>query len=171
MSVTRILAISVVKLCLFSSCEREIITVENDELLRKVVSDCGDSILYTFFQYDTSKRLEAIKDSNNNGDVSNTSIKYNAQGKPISFKTIYYSLYRNSTGSSVDSLVYENLKVIKKLYRLSSSTFYQKTNTYTYDAKGRLICDSSYYGYPPFELYGYDKFFYNDNNDVIQVKR
>jgi len=164
MSLTRIFIVSITLLCLFGSCKKDDIPGLGDKLLLRVISNAGDSIVYTSFHYDTQNRLISIKDSCNDAShhTWETYIDYNTEGNPIKFKTV--DDYLHVLLETTDSLIYENDKVIKKI-RTQSSNFYQYTSsyqsiqTYSYDTKGRLIP-----GNPT-----YSSFIYDDNDDLVQI--
>jgi hypothetical protein len=155
-------------LCLFSACKKDNFPETSDKLLQSVITNNGDSALYTSLFYDGKNRLVGISDSNSQGHVWKTFIEYDTKDNPIKFKTLYN---RESNGESTDSLIYEDDKVIKKLHTTPYyNTLYAVTNTYTYDSRGRLIADSSSHTFGDSEVYGYNDFIYDDDDNAIQIQ-
>jgi YD repeat-containing protein len=158
--------------CLFSACKKDDFPESGGKLLHRVVSD-KDSLLSTTFCYDAQNRLVEIIDSNRQGHIWETSVEYNAAGNPVKFTNLYHWQSNSVSYGVVDSLVYENGSVIKKLqsypYSPNSKDFHV-THTYAYDTKGRLITD--FYGNSnrPDDVYAYTNFIYDAADDIIAIQ-
>jgi hypothetical protein len=142
-----------------------------DKLLRRIVSD-QDSLLSTTFHYDAQNRLTELIDSNRQGHIWQTAIEYNAAGNAVKFTTHYQYHPRSVSNVYTDSLVYENGRVTKKLYKYTypnNSTGFQVTHTYAYDTKGRLITD--FYGNSnrPDEVNAYTTFSYDADDNIVAI--
>ena len=168
MSIIRLALTTILILSLFYACKKDDLPNQNNQLLQRMIFKSGDSILYTFFNYDAQNRLAVITDSSNNGQLWKTFIEYNPLDKPTKFKVLYRN---NPTGSfieSSDSLLYNNDKqVVKKLFTSYSINPYKTINTYNYDAQGRLINDTIY-DYWSDQVFGYTTFTYDRHNNIIQ---
>ena len=109
-----------------------------------------------------------MTDSNNNGYLWKTFIDYNNQGNPVKFKVLSSS-YPNGPINEVSySLLYNNNnQVVEKRITTFSVGPDKKINTYSYDAQGRLIGDTTY-SYWNNEVFSYMTFIYDGNDNVIQ---
>jgi hypothetical protein len=165
----RLTLITTIILFVLNACKKdEATTNTNPQRLQKIIYSEGDSILYTFFNYDENNKLIFLVDSNNNGHFWQTFIQYNLQSQPMKIKV----LYRNSPGASFiewsDSLIYNSdQKVIKKFLNSYPSNTYKIQNTYGYDVQGRLLADTMY-NYGSGDVYGYTRFIYDGNDDITQ---
>src|SRR5688572_9234082 len=72
------------------SCTKEDLSNSGDKLLHRVVSD-NDSLISATFYYDAQNRLTKVVDSIRYGHQWETSIAYNASGKPEKLTTLYRS--------------------------------------------------------------------------------
>jgi hypothetical protein len=139
--------------------------------LDMIVTESGDSILYTSFLYDSENRISSFSDTTNNGFARKTTIKYNPQGDPVSFNTTWQEKPLGILYENIDSLVYNmNKQVIKKLFRSSSIPLYKVINAYIYDEKGRLTADTVY-GYRSDEVYSYTLYTYDDKDNLVKWER
>ena len=137
--------------------------------LKMVISKWYDSINYTSFKYDSQHRLSAQVDSNNNGHKHIARIEYNAQDRPIKITTAYTYNNTNFYPDQSDSLIYDASGRIVKKVSLNALTNIDPTrNSYSYDAKGRLIADSIH-SYWANEIFGYITYTYDDNDNIIQA--
>lgn len=168
MSITRLAFTITILYFLFSACKKSDLPNTDGQRLQRSITKEGDSILYSFFNYDDQDRLTAMTDSNNNGYVWKTFIDYNNQGNLVKFKVLSSS-YPNSPINEVSySLLYNNNdQVVEKRVTTSTIGPDKKINTYSYDIQGRLIGDTTY-SYWNNEVFSYMAFIYDGNNDVIQ---
>ena len=179
---------------IFYSCTKQ--GTENVSLprLQKIITngvdslgnDCNTCLYYQFFKYDTNGRLIKITDSSAawyhfyNGPQPyffSYSIYTGHLTYGINY-SFYVSLEYNSAGNFIkagrDSFIYNsNNQVAQRFSRVQCDTCRSYlVNKYTYDAKGRLIADSSFTGQtflvPTVVLHEYTVFAYDANDNVIQ---
>ena len=168
MYIIRLALTTILIFSLFCACKKDDLPNENGQLLQRIIFKSGDSILYTFFNYDAQNRLAAITDSNNNGHLWRTFIGYNSLDKPTKFKVLYRNNPNGSFTETSDSLLYNNDNhVVKKLFTSYSIQPYKTINTYNYDSQGRLITDTGY-DYWSDEVYGYTTFTYDGHDNIVQ---
>jgi hypothetical protein len=148
---------------ILSACKKEEASSPLEKKLHSVSQKLNDSIGYSVFHYDADNKLTEVIDSNNNGHSWKTIIRY-AGDSPRTITRLYHSYFTIPEFEVLDSLVYENGKVIQKLFKAANRS-YEKTNTYSYDAKGRLTADTIYSNN---EIYGYRSFVYDANDNVVQ---
>ena len=171
MPLTRITLAALSLFCFFSSCKKDDFPELGDKLLKRMVTQSGDSILYCTFQYNTENRLVAITDSNNNGNVWKTSILYDTEGNPVKFWTLWRNGGNSIFSEATDTLVYKNGKLTEKLSKLPfPNSFDGVRHVYTYDEKDRLIVDSIGYTNAAKEVYAYTSFTYDDSDNVVKIE-
>jgi hypothetical protein len=143
MSLTRMFLLISALAGLFYSCTKEDLPDSGDKLLHRIVSD-NDSLISATFSYDAQNRLVKVVDSIRYGHQWETSIVYNGAGNPVKLTTLYRSPSNIIDFAVIDSLVYENGRVIKKYqdwpYSSHAGHFFLMHH-YLYDARGRLITD------------------------------
>jgi hypothetical protein len=174
MPLTRIVLAGLTLVFLFSACKKEDFPEIGDKVLQRVVSD-KDSLMSSTFHYDAQNRLVELIDSNRQGHIWQTAIDYNSGGNSVKITTQHHWQSNSVDGGTVDSLVYENGRVIKKLQKWSyysspiPSSFHV-TNTYAYDTKGRLITDYRGNSNRIDEVYGYTNFTYDADDNVTKIQ-
>src|SRR5688572_3179239 len=168
MSITRFAFTIAILYSLFSACKKSDLPTTDGQRLQRSITKEGDSILYSFFNYDDHDRLTAMTDSNNNGYVWKTFIDYNNQGNLVKFKVLSSSYPGEPVNEVLYSLLYNNNnQVVEKQITTFSVGPDKKINTYSYDAQGRLIVDTTY-SYWNDEIFSYMAFIYDGNNNIIQ---
>ena len=157
----------------FFSCNKDNVpsTDTSGERLKRMVNT-SDSMWYVSFQYDGQGRLIAIKDTNSQMHIGNTSIQYDQQNRMIKMISMrYYQSMSNSTGQWIDSFAYDNSnRLIKKFGTSSTSPDFKIRNTYSYDAQGNLLVDTAY-DYWSNTIRGYTKLTYDGSDNISQVER
>ena len=141
------------------------------EQLKRMVSR-SDSMWYVSFEYDGQGRLIAIKDTNSQMHIGNTSIQYDQQNRMVKMILMrYYQSMSNSTGQWIDSFGYDNNNHVIKKFSISSTIPETKVrNTYSYNPQGNLLADTAY-DYWSNSIWGYTKFTYDGDDNIIQVER
>jgi hypothetical protein len=107
------------------------------------------------------------------GYMRNTSIEYNTAGNPMKFFSHLHWQPATSDEIIIDSLVYENGRVIKKLQRFPLSgtpNDFNVTHNYAYDGKGRLITDFNGPSNKIDELNGYTSFSYDADDNITEIR-
>ena len=126
--------------------------------LSKTIASSGDSVVISYFKYDTEGKLIRILDSAvYSHHASGINFQYNTSDKLI--KTELF----NDMSSIVDSysFIYQNGVVTEKIREDDPS---RNKDIYTYDTQGRLIADTSYYYTFPEPVYF--SFSYDNNENI-----
>ena len=167
---TYLLATSLILLLI--ACEKEKSfstngsTAVNSSRLTKAISRWQDSATYSFYYYDDQNRLKNIVDSENtNFSKAFTSFVYDAAGRLL--KKIYTSGHNSDAG--VDSFWYDgNDNIAGKIYsnQYATAIGVRRKNTYTYDARGRMIADTTY-SYRSEDIIEYVTYTYDNNDNIV----
>jgi hypothetical protein len=141
----------------------------NGSRLTEAIGRWHDSVTYAFFYYDELNRLSRIVDSENtNFSKSFIFFIYDADGRLI--KKISTSEYSSDAG--VDSFWYDdNDNIAGKIYTnpLMTAIGTRAKNTYTYDARGRMIADTTY-SYRSENIVEYVNYTYDNNDNIISLQ-
>ena len=144
------------------ACNKNDLPIGNGDRLEKVITTWGDSVAYTFLKYDQYNRLIHIFDSNNHKkpNVTNTSIVYNTGDKILNYTRSDEKGYQWSSSFryNTDGHVTEQME--------NGPNGPILTNRYTYDTRGRLIADTSYYRNN--SIISYSTYKYDNNDNVVE---
>jgi hypothetical protein len=144
--------------CTFLSCTKNDLPSSGESRLSKIVTSSGDSVVISYFKYDTEGKLIRILDSAvYNHHSSGINFQYNAAGKLI--KTELFNDYDPRTTSY--SFIYQNGVVTEKINDNNPSV---EKDVYAYDAQGRLVADTGYYYTIPEPVYF--NFSYDNNENI-----
>ena len=157
-----------------SSCKKDELSINGVEtpslatsLLQKVVST-GNGNYTTEYIYDNEKRPIKVVFSSSMYTWKNiVDIEYQSGSKLK--KAIYRTV--DSSNLPIESIVsytfiYDNNKVVKRIATPLKSGHNEDDHTYSYDAQGRLIADSTL-NRQTAKAYRYSKYYW-DNNNVVK---
>ena len=141
------------------SCTRNDLPSSGGSRLSKTIARSGDSVVISYFKYDTEGKLIRILDSAvYSHRASGISFQYNTSDQLI--KTELFNDFNSIIESY--SFIYQNGVVTEKINEDDPS---RNKDIYAYDAQGRLIADTSYYYTFPEPVYF--SFSYDNNENVI----
>ena len=140
------------------SCTKNDLPSSGGSRLSKIIASSRDSVVISYFKYDTEDKLISILDSAVHDHYAyGINFQYNAAGKLIKAE-IFNEL---DPSTETYSFIYQN-GVIAEMVNDNNPSLYK--DVYAYDAQGRLVADTSYWHNSPEPVYW--NFSYDNNENI-----
>ncbi len=152
----------------FIACKKDDVPDTEGSRLHMTIYQIGNSISSRRFVYDDQNRLSAIYDSSNGLYRHRVFLNYDPQGKLVQVTDANNGMFDGSFIEIVFSFQYDQAGRMTRKAGVSPSGN-PIINSYTYDARNRLVADSMY-SYWSDKIYSYTTFTYDNNDNVIERK-